>query len=177
MPPGEEPGLEATAHFEPEAAAYSFGSAAAVVAVDPLTGDYEIERFVLVHDCGTAVNPMIVHGQVLGALAQGFGAATMEELRYDTDSGQLVNGSMLDYFVPTAADLPPIELLHTETPSPVTTFGVRGVGEAGTIPPGAALANAVCDALADFGVELDRLPITPEAIWRALLDAKKGASP
>ena len=176
MPPGEEPGLEATAHFEPEAAAYSFGSAAAVVAVDPLTGDYEIERFVLVHDCGTAVNPMIVHGQVLGALAQGFGAATMEELRYDSDTGQLVNGSMLDYFVPTAADLPPIELLHTETPSPVTTFGVRGVGEAGTIPPGAALANAVCDALADFGVELNRLPITPEAIWRALEDAKKGIS-
>ncbi len=174
LPPGEEPGLEATAHFEPAAAAYSYGSAAAVVAVDPLTGDFEIERFVLVHDCGTAVNPMIVHGQVLGALAQGFGTATMEELRYDPDTGQLVNGSMLDYFVPTAADLPPIELLHTETPSPVTTFGVRGVGEAGTIPPGAALANAVCDALADFGAEINRLPITPEAIWHALQDAKKG---
>jgi carbon-monoxide dehydrogenase large subunit len=79
-----------------------------------------------------------------------------------------VNGSMMDYFVPTAADLPRMELLHTEVPSPVTTFGVRGVGEAGTIPPGAAIANAVCDALADYGVELDTLPITAESIWRQL---------
>src|SRR4029078_3672440 len=103
---------EATAHFEPEAAAYSFGSAAAGVAAAPLTGDYEIERLVLVHDGGASVNPMIVHGQVLGALAQGFGAATMEELRYDLDTGQHVNGSMLDYFAPTAARLPPVHMAH-----------------------------------------------------------------
>jgi carbon-monoxide dehydrogenase large subunit len=171
LPPGESPGLDATAHFEPAAAAYSFGSAAAVVAVDPSTGDFEIERFVVVHDCGVAVNPTIVEGQVLGALAQGFGAALMEEIRYDPDSGQLLNGSMMDYFAPSAPDLPLVELYHTETPSPVTPFGVRGVGEIGTIPPGAAIANAVCDALADFGVELNRLPITPERVWRALAEA------
>jgi aerobic carbon-monoxide dehydrogenase large subunit len=172
IPPDERPGLEATSHFEPEAAAYAFGSAAAVVAVDPETGDFEIERFAMSHDCGVMVNPVVVEGQVRGALAQGFGAALGEELRYDPETGQLVNGSMLDYFVPTAADLPPVELLHTETPSPVTNFGVRGVGEIGTIPPGAAIANAVCDALADWGVELTRLPVTPEAIWRALQDAR-----
>ena len=172
IPPDEAPGMEATSHFEPSDAAYAFGSAAAVVVVDPETGDFEIERFVMSHDCGVMVNPQIVEGQVRGALAQGFGAALAEELRYDPDTGQLVNGSMLDYFVPTAADLPPVELLHTEVPSPVTTFGVRGVGEIGTIPPGAAIANAVCDALADRGVELTRLPITPESIWRALQDAR-----
>ncbi|SFO60312.1 carbon-monoxide dehydrogenase large subunit [Pseudonocardia ammonioxydans] len=168
MPPEEEPGLEATAHFEPSDAAYSFGTAAAQVAVDPQTGEFDIERFVMVHDGGTIVNPTVVDGQVRGGLAQGFGAALAEELRYDADSGQLVNGSMMDYFVPTAADLPRVELRHTTVPSPVTPFGVRGVGEVGTIPPGAAVANAVCDALADFGVELSALPITPEAVWDAL---------
>ncbi|MCE0765298.1 molybdopterin-dependent oxidoreductase [Pseudonocardia kujensis] len=136
--------------------------------MDPQTGEFDVERFVLVHDGGTVVNPTIVEGQVRGGLAQGFGAALSEELRYDADTGQLVNGSMVDYFVPTAADLPQVELLHTEVPSPVTPFGVRGVGEVGTIPPGAAVANAVCDALADHGVELTALPITPEAIWSAL---------
>jgi carbon-monoxide dehydrogenase large subunit len=171
LPEGETPGLDATAHFEPAAAAYSYGSAAAVVAVDVMTGDFTIERFVMVHDCGTAVNPMVVEGQVLGALAQGLGAALMEELRYDPDTGQLMNGSMMDYFAPTAADLPPIELHHTEVPSPVTPYGVRGVGEVGTIPPGAALANALSDALADFGVEINRLPLTPESVWRALQES------
>jgi carbon-monoxide dehydrogenase large subunit len=166
--PGEDPGLEATAHFEPSDAAYSFGTAAAEVSVDPDTGEFDVERFVLVHDAGTVVNPTVVDGQVRGALAQGFGAALTEELRYDGDTGQLVNGSMLDYFVPTAADLPPLELLHTEVASPVTPFGIRGVGEVGTIPPGAAIANALCDALADFGVELSSLPITPERVWQAL---------
>jgi carbon-monoxide dehydrogenase large subunit len=172
IPADEEPGLEATAHFEPPEAAFAFGSAAAVVAVDPETGDFDVERFVMVHDCGTIVNPLLVDGQVRGALAQGFGAALSEELRYDPDSGQLLNGSMLDYFVPTAADLPPVELLHTEVPSPVTTFGVRGVGEIGTIPPGAAIANAISDALAEHGVELTSLPITPESVWRAIRDAR-----
>jgi carbon-monoxide dehydrogenase large subunit len=174
IPAGESPGLEATAHFEPAEAAYAFGSAAAVLAVDAETGDFEIERFVIVHDCGRMVNPTAVEGQVLGALAQGFGAALAEELRYDHETGQLVNGTMLDYFVPTASDLPPVEMLHTEVPSPFTPFGVRGVGEIGTIPPGAAIANAVCDALADFGVQIDRLPVTPESVWRALQEATNG---
>jgi carbon-monoxide dehydrogenase large subunit len=118
------------------------------------------------------VNPKLIDGQVLGALAQGFGQATMEELRYDPDSGQLVNGTMMDYFAPTAADLPDFELLHTYVKSPDTPFGVRGVGEVGTVPGGATIANAICDALADFGVEINRLPLTPEYVWRLLEDAK-----
>jgi carbon-monoxide dehydrogenase large subunit len=172
MPPGESPGLEATAHFEPEAAAYAFGTAAALVSVDAATGDYDVERFVMVHDCGTPVNPKLVDGQVQGALAQGFGQATMEELRYDPDTGQLVNGTMMDYFMPTSADLPEFELHHTYVKSPGTPFGVRGVGEIGTIPGGATIANAICDALADFGVEINRLPLTPELVWQALEQAR-----
>jgi carbon-monoxide dehydrogenase large subunit len=168
IPAEETPGLETTAYFEPCEAAFSFGTAAAVVAVDPETGEFKVERFVIAHDCGVPVNPMVIDGQVRGAVVQAFGAALGEELRYDRETGQLVSGSMLDYFVPMAADVPPIELLHTEVPSPVTTFGIRGVGEVGTIPPGAALANAICDALADYGVELSELPITPESVWREL---------
>jgi len=87
---------------------------------------------------------------------------------YDPETGQLVNGTMMDYFAPTACDLPSIELMHTAVPSPVTPLGVRGAGEVGAIPAAAAVANAICDALSDFGVELDRLPITPELVWRAL---------
>ncbi|MGI9116503.1 MAG: xanthine dehydrogenase family protein molybdopterin-binding subunit [Gaiellales bacterium] len=168
LPEGEAPGLEATAYSDPRGAAFGFGTAAARVAVDPETGEFDVEQFVMVHDSGTPVNPRIIEGQVRGALAQGIGATMMEELLYDSQTGQLLNGSMLDYFAPTAADLPPIELLHTTVPSPVTTFGVRGVGEAGTVPPGAAIANAVCDALADHGVEIRELPITPERVWRAM---------
>ncbi len=172
MPPGEEPGLEAMAQFEPEAAAYAFGSAAARVLVDPETGEFEVERFVVAHDCGTPVNPKLVEGQLLGGLAQGFGQAVMEELRYDEETGQLVNGTMLDYFMPTSADLPEFELLHSHTKSPGTPFGVRGVGEIGTIPAGAVIANAVCDALEGFGVQINRLPVTPELVWRAVRAAR-----
>jgi carbon-monoxide dehydrogenase large subunit len=172
LPDGEDPGLEATAYHEPTHAAFAYGTAAAVVSVDPETGDYDVERMVVVHDCGTPVNPRLIEGQVRGGLAQGFGAAMLEELRYDPDTGQLVNGTMLDYFVPTACDIPSVELLHTEVASPVTPFGVRGVGEIGTIPPGAAIANGVCDALADLGVEISRLPVTPELVWRAIQQAR-----
>lgn len=172
IPADEAPGLEATSHYEPPDAAFAFGAAAAVVAVDPLTGEFQIERFLIVHDCGVVVNPKVVDGQVRGALVQGLGAALGEELRYDDETGQLVSGSMLDYFVPIAADVPPIDMLHTEVPSPVTPYGVRGVGEVGTIPPGAAIVNAICDALSDHGVEISSLPITPEAVWRAMERAK-----
>jgi carbon-monoxide dehydrogenase large subunit len=168
LPAGESPGLEATAYFDPPASAYGYGTAAATVEVNARTGEFTIDRLLMVHDCGTQVNPMVIEGQLHGALAQGLGAALLEELIYDAHTGQLVNGSMLDYFMPTAADLPAFELDHTETPSPVTTFGVRGIGESGTIPPAAALVNAVCDALAPFGVDISRLPLTPERIWMAL---------
>jgi aerobic carbon-monoxide dehydrogenase large subunit len=168
LPEGELPGLDETSYFEPPAAAYSFGTAAAVVSVDAESGEFDVERFLMVHDCGTPLNPKLIEGQVRGGLAQGLGQALGEELVYDPETGQLVNGTMMDYFAPTACDLPAIELMHTEVASPVTPLGVRGAGEVGTIPVAAAVANAICDALSDFGVEIDRLPITPELVWRAL---------
>jgi carbon-monoxide dehydrogenase large subunit len=170
LPDGEQPGLDETSYFDPPEAAYSFGTAAAVVSVDAESGEFDVERFLMVHDCGTPLNPKLIDGQVLGGLAQGLGQALGEELVYDPETGQLVNGTMMDYFAPTACDLPSIELMHTAVPSPVTSLGVRGAGEVGTIPAAAAVANAICDALAPFGVEIDRLPITPELVWRALRD-------
>ena len=172
LPPGEDPGLEATAYFDPPSSAFGYGTVVAQVEVDARSGEFELQRYILVHDCGTQVNPMIVEGQVQGAVAQGIAAALFEELVYDPRTGQLVNGTMVDYFMPTAADLPAFELDHLETPSPVTPFGIKGVGEGGTIAAAAAITNAVCDALAPFGVELDRLPITAESIWRALTEAR-----
>jgi carbon-monoxide dehydrogenase large subunit len=170
LPDGLSPGLDETSYFDPPHAAYSFGTAAAVVAVDAETGEFDVERFVMVHDCGTPLNPKLIEGQVLGGLTQGLGQALGEELVYDPETGQLVNGTMMDYFAPTACDMPRVDLLHTAVPSPVTPLGVRGAGEVGTIPVAAAVANAICDALSEFGVELDRLPITPEFVWRALRD-------
>jgi carbon-monoxide dehydrogenase large subunit len=172
LPDGDSPGLDVTSYFEPPDAAYSFGTAAAAVTVDADTGEFTVDKVVMVHDCGTPLNPTLVEGQVRGGLAQGLGQALGEELRYDAETGQLVNGTMMDYFAPSACDLPPIELHHTVVASPVTTFGVRGAGEVGCIPPAAAVANAICDALADFGVEIDRLPLTPELVWRSLEAAR-----
>jgi aerobic carbon-monoxide dehydrogenase large subunit len=177
LPPGEDPGLEATAYFDPPSSAFGYGTVAVQAEVDPRSGEFALQRYVLVHDCGTQVNPMIVEGQVHGAIAQGLGAALYEELVYDPGTGQLVNGTLVDYFLPTAADLPPFELDHLETPSPVTTFGIKGVGEGGTIAAAAAVTNAICDALAPYHVELDRLPVTPEAVWSALRAARdRGAA-
>lgn len=168
LPEGMGPGLDATSHFEAEGAAYSFGTAAVIVDVDAETGEFDIEKLVMVHDAGTPINPKLIEGQVLGGLTQALGQALGEELRYDTDTGQLVNGTMMDYFAPTICDVPPIEMDHTAVPSPFTPLGIRGAGEVGCIPAAAAVANAVCDALFDFGVELDRLPITPERVWSAM---------
>lgn len=168
LPQGMPPGLETSAQFEPAAAAFAYGTAAAVVSVDPETGDYTVERFVLAHDCGVPINPLLVEGQVRGAVVQAMGALFGEELCYDSETGQLTSGSMLDYFVPMAPDVPPIDLLHTEVPSTVTTFGLRGVGESGTIPPAAAITNAICDALSDHGVEISQMPVTPERVWAAI---------
>ncbi len=118
LPEGELPGLEATAYYDPISSAFSYGTAAALVEVDPETGEFSLDRFLFVHDCGRQVNPMTVEGQLHGGIAQALGAALFEELVYDGDSGQLINGSMIDYFMPTTADLPKIELDHTELPSP-----------------------------------------------------------
>lgn len=175
LPVGEQPGLEATAYFDPPANTFGYGAAAAIVRVDERTGEFAVERLVLAHDCGTEVNPTLVEGQLCGGLAQGLGAACYEELQYDPGSGQLLNGTMVDYLIPTAADLPEFELAHLEIPSPATPLGVRGVGEAGTIPPAAALVNAICDALQPLPVVIRRLPVTAETVWRAIQEAQAAA--
>ena len=126
-----------------------------------------MRRFVVVEDCGRIINPLIVEGQAIGGVAQGVGAALLEEVLYD-DDGQLLTGSLMDYLVPTAAEIPPVEVVHLERPSPTTLGGFKGVGEGGTIGAPAAVANAIADALQPLGIELSELPVTPDRLFRLL---------
>jgi carbon-monoxide dehydrogenase large subunit len=163
-----EPGLSASAWFRPETVTYASACHAAVVEVDPESGEVRPLEYVIVHDCGRVVNPVIVEGQVVGGFAQGLGAALLEEVRYDPGTGQLQTGSLMDYLVPTADVLPPCTLEHQQTLSPRNALGVKGVGEGGAIAPPAAIANAVEDALAPFGAEIRECPVTPERVREAL---------
>jgi carbon-monoxide dehydrogenase large subunit len=165
---GEEPGLEARGFFAPERATWASGQHAAVVEVDPLTGSLRFVRYVVVHDCGVVINPTIVEGQIHGGVAQGIGGAFYERLHFD-DSGQLINASFMDFLMPTSVEVPDIEIAHIETPSPLNPLGVKGVGEAGTIPVAAAVAEAVEDALAPLGVRIREMPLSPARI-RELID-------
>jgi aerobic carbon-monoxide dehydrogenase large subunit len=126
-----------------------------------------IDKYAIAHDCGVVVNPMLVEGQIVGGAAQGIGGALLEEFSYDGD-GQLLAGSLMDYMLPTACDIPHMELIHQHSPSPLNPLGVKGVGEGGPIAPPAVIANGVCDALRPFGVEFNRLPITPQGIQQAI---------
>ena len=157
-PDGVEAGLEAACYYEPPTVTWAYAANAAIIEVDPETGRIEIERYVEVHDAGVLVNPGIADGQVKGGLAQGIGGGLLEEISYDED-GQLLTGSLMDYLLPTASDVPPITVVHTETPSPLNPLGVKGLGEGGAIAPPAVLANAVCDALRPFGAELNATPL------------------
>ena len=169
--PGTEPGLEATAYFGPARGTTASGVHAMLVEVDPETMRVEITRYVVVHDCGRVVNPLILDGQIHGGVAQGIGNAFYEQLVYD-DQGQLLNGSLMDYLLPTAADVPRIEIGHVETPSPLNPLGAKGAGEAGAIPTGAAFAQAVEDALAPDGVEILEIPLSPNRLFELLRAAK-----
>jgi carbon-monoxide dehydrogenase large subunit len=166
--PGEEPGLEARGYFAPERATWASGQHAAIVEVDLATGNVTFQRYVVVHDCGTLINSTIVEGQIHGGVAQGIGGALYERLHFD-DSGQLVNASFMDFLMPTATEIPDIEVAHLETPSPLNPLGIKGVGEAGTIPVAALVAEAVEDALAPFNVRVREMPLSPERI-RDLVD-------
>jgi len=181
LPPGEEPGLEARhAHQNPLARPLDaarrvpsqlvFANAAhcCLVEVDPATGGVRILAYVVVHDCGRELNPLIVEGMVHGSTAHGIGAALLEEFRYD-EHGQLLTSTFMDYLKPTALDVPDIDVGRLEHPSPVTPLGAKGVGEGGAIPGPAAVANAVEDALAPYGVTVRTLPLTPETVWRWLV--------
>jgi carbon-monoxide dehydrogenase large subunit len=147
---------------------YPFGCAVCEVEVDPETGVVEIVRHSTVDDCGRAVNPLILHGQTHGGIAAGVGQALWEACRYDADSGQLLSASFMDYAMPRADQLPMFATEISEIPSTTNPLGMRGGGEGGTTPALAAVANAVVDALAEFGVEHLDLPLTPERVWRAI---------
>jgi carbon-monoxide dehydrogenase large subunit len=175
MPAGVEPGLEAVAFFDPSNFVYPFGTHICTVEVNADTGELKILRYVCVDDCGPHINPMIVEGQIHGGVIQGLGEALQEILVYDGD-GQLVTGTMMDYAVPKASQMPHIESSYTVTPSPVNPLGVKGIGEAGTIPSAAALVSAVCNALEPLGVRHIDKPLTPARVWAAIQKAKGGAS-
>ena len=170
--PGTEPGLEATKYFGPSRGSTANGVHAMIVEVDPETAQVAIKRYVVVHDCGTQINPMIVEGQVQGGVAAGIGNAFYEQLIFD-DGGQLLNASLMDYLLPTALDVPPIEMGHIETPSPLNPLGAKGVGEAGAIPTGALFAQAVEDALGGTGVEITEIPLSPSRLFTLMDEAKR----
>jgi len=158
-----EPGLEARGYYAPPQATFASGCHAAIIEVDLGTGQLAFLKYVAQHDCGTMVNPMVIEGQIHGGVAQGIGGAFYEKLVYDHD-GQLLSGSFMDFLMPTSAELPEIEVAHLETPSPLNPLGVKGVGEAGVIPVGALVAEAVDDALAPFGVRVREMPLSPDRI-------------
>jgi carbon-monoxide dehydrogenase large subunit len=171
MPDGLTPGLEATVYFDSGGATFSGAVHVAVVEVERDTGRVAVRRYLVVEDCGPVINPTLVEGQVHGAVAQGLGEALLESVIYDED-GQLLTGTLMDYALPRADDVPSLEVVHLETPSPVMPGGVKGMGEGGTIGAPAAIANAVADALAPFAVPVTALPIRAEAL-RAALDGKR----
>ena len=167
LPSGMGPGLDATAYVPVSQSTYSSGAHAAVVEVDPETGAVRILRYVAVDDCGTLINPTIVEGQVHGGIAHGIGNALLEEIVYDA-AGQLATGTLMEYALPRAADVPRLVVQHVVTPSPLNPLGVKGAGEGGTLPAPAAVANAVADALRPLGVEVTEMPLTRERLWRRI---------
>jgi len=172
LPDGVEPNLTASASYDPQNFTFPFGVHIAVVDVDEETGAVDLVRYIAVDDCGNMVNPLIVEGQVHGGVVQGVAQALFEEAVYD-DAGQLRTASLADYLVPSAAEVPGIELGHTITPSPVTPMGAKGVGEAGTIGAAPAVINAIVDALSHLGVTDVAMPATPERVWTAIQEARR----
>jgi carbon-monoxide dehydrogenase large subunit len=163
LPDGVSPGLEATVYFDPPGPTFSGAVHVAVVEVDRETGRVALRRYALVEDCGPVINPMIVDGQIHGAVAQGIGEALLEAVVHG-DDGQLLTATLMDYALPKAEDVPAFEVGHLETPSPLTPGGVKGMGEGGTIGAPAAIANAVADAVRGLGIRITALPIRPEVL-------------
>ncbi len=162
--PGTEPGLEATSYFGPESGTTASGVHAMIVEVDPDTMLVEIKKYVVVHDCGRVINPLILDGQIHGGVAQGIGNAFYEQLHFDKN-GQLLNASFMDYLLPTALDVPHIEIGHHETPSPLNPLGIKGAGEAGAIPTAAVFAQAIENALGDDSPEILEIPLSPNRLF------------
>jgi carbon-monoxide dehydrogenase large subunit len=170
--PGTEPGLESTNYFGPASGATASGSHAMIVEIDPETMDVKVEKYVVVHDCGRVINPLIVEGQIQGGVAQGIGNAFYEELVYD-ENGQLLNGSFMDFLLPTACDVPRVDIGHEETLSPLNPLGTKGAGEAGAIPTGALFAQAVENALGEDGFEILEMPLNPNRLWALVATARQ----
>ena len=166
-PEGLEPGLEFTSFYDPANFTFPYGAHIAVVEICPDTGKVQLKRYVAVDDVGNVVNPMIVDGQLHGGITHGVGQALLEGALYD-ESGQLTNGSYMDYAMPRADDVPRFETDRTVTPCPHNTLGVKGVGEAGTIGSTAAVVNAVVDALWHLGVRDVQMPLTSQRVWQAI---------
>ena len=171
LPEDTEPGLEETHFFEPSNFTFPFGTHIVLAEVDPETGDVEILRYVAVDDVGNMINPLLVHGQIHGGIAQGMGQALEEEMLYG-EGGQPLNASFMHYALPKANRLPRFELLHTTTPTDVNPLGAKGVGEAGTIGSTPAVVNAVIDALSPFGITHIDMPLRPERLWRAIAEKR-----
>ncbi len=171
--PGTEPGLEATRYFGPPGGTTASGVHAMIIEADPETLTLKIRKYVVVHDCGTVINPLILAGQIHGGVAQGIGNAFYEQLVFD-EHGHLLNATLADYLIPTALEVPRIELDHAVTPSPLNPLGIKGAGEAGAIPVGALFAQAIEDALGlpSTGVELLEIPLSPSRLWQLI--AKPG---
>src|SRR5436189_1567881 len=174
LAPGEEPGLEAYGYYAPPHATFASGCHAAIVEVDIATGDVKILRYVVQHDCGTVVNPTVVEGQIHGGVAQGIGGALYERIVYD-EQGQPLTTTFMDFLMPTTMEVPEIEIIHTETPSPLNPLGIKGVGEAGAIPVPALIAEAVDDALAPFGVRVREMPLNPGRVLALLAEGRATA--
>ncbi|MBI3536881.1 MAG: xanthine dehydrogenase family protein, partial [Chloroflexi bacterium] len=170
--PNSEPGLEATRYFGPPSGVTSAGAHAMIIEIDPETFELKILKYVVVHDCGRVINPMILEGQVQGGVAQGIGNAFYEKLAYD-ENGQLLSGSFMDYLLPTAMEVPHIQTEHLETPSPWNPMGVKGAGEAGAIPVGPLFAQAIEDALPEFNLEILEIPLSPNRLFELVQRAKK----
>jgi carbon-monoxide dehydrogenase large subunit len=171
----EEPGLEAVRYFKTSNITYSNGTHIVSVEVDVDTGMVEILSYALAHDCGRLINPLIVEGQIWGGIACGIGNSLLEEHTYNAD-GQLMSGSFMDYAMPLAIHMPDVTMVHQETPSTLNPLGVKGVGEAGTIPVPAAICNAVEDALRPLGVKINVAPLPPSRLWK-LIQEGRGVSP
>jgi carbon-monoxide dehydrogenase large subunit len=175
LPPGVTPGMEATENFHRDQMTYANGGAAAEVEVDIETGDVRVKRLILAHDCGREINPMVVEGQIVGGVAHAIGNALFEHMVFD-ENCQPVTANFADYLMVTSAEVPNIEVLNMESPTPHNPLGVKGVGECGVLPTAAAIMSAIEDALSPYGVRIARTPVTPAELV-AMIDAgRKGAN-
>ncbi|MEA2266182.1 MAG: aerobic carbon-monoxide dehydrogenase large subunit [Solirubrobacteraceae bacterium] len=171
LPDGMEPGLEETTFYDPTNFVYPFGAHACVVDVDAETGRIDVSRYVAVDDCGPAINPLLIEGQVHGGIVHALGQALYERIHYD-ENGQLVTSTFLEYCIPSAADVPSFETDRTETKSPSNSLGVKGIGEAGTIAASGAVVNAVVDALRPLGVTFINMPLNSMHVWETIQEAR-----